>query len=45
MHSGINYVTPNERHQRNDIIKLQARKIVYEKGISRKSITLATKGA
>ncbi len=31
MHSGINYVTPNERHQRKDIIKLQARKIVYEK--------------
>jgi len=31
MHSGINYVTPNERHQRMDIIKLQTRKIVYEK--------------
>jgi transposase InsO family protein len=30
LHSGINYVTPNERHQGKDAVKLAARHSVYE---------------
>ena len=30
LHSGINYVTPNERHEFKDAVKLKSRRLVYE---------------
>lgn len=34
LHSGINYVTPNERHNLKDVLKLAARDAVYEEAYS-----------